>query len=140
MQPLSPSKLLIQIDTKNHKICPSGNGYKLHLSKFSDSAFYKIRRRSSPFLTNGESEMASISNIRHFRPPELVTTINTGQGTCAQKKRFHYLPLNIAEQSIPFQCEISQEVFHPPVFLENIVMHVPFYTLSSQLSRAGLSG
>lgn len=77
-------------------------------------------------MVNGESEMASTSNIRHFRPPELVTTINTGQGTCAQKKRFHDLPWNRAEQSIPSQCEISQEVFHPSVFLENILMSCPF--------------
>ena len=48
MQPISPSSLHNQIDTKKKKksikICPSVNGYKLHLSKLCDSAFYKTRR------------------------------------------------------------------------------------------------
>ena len=77
-------------------------------------------------MVDGESEMASSSNIRHFRPPELVTAINTGQGTRARETRFHDLPWNTAERSIPSQCEISQKVFHPSAFLENILMSCPF--------------
>ena len=58
MQPISPSSLHIQIDTKkksNIKICPSVNGYKLHLSKLYDSAFYKTRRGLLSWLSGKES-------------------------------------------------------------------------------------
>ena len=57
MQPISPSRLHIQIDTKknNIKICPSVNGYKLHLSKLYDSAFYKTTRGLLSWLSGKES-------------------------------------------------------------------------------------
>lgn len=77
-------------------------------------------------MVDGESEMASASNIRHFRPPELVTTINTGHGTHAPKKDFMVCREIQQSRVLLSQCEISQEVFHPSVFPENILMSCPF--------------
>lgn len=108
--------------------------YKVHLSKLWNSILSKSRRRSSPW------PLQEYFQHQAFQATRTSGTINTGQGACPQKKRFHYLPWNIAHRSIHFQGELSQEAFHPPVFLENIVTHVSFRTLASQLSRIGLSG
>lgn len=80
-----------------------------------------VRGWSAPLMTDLGVEMANILNIRTFGSLESVKVTNTRERSCPQKKRFHYLPWNTAAGIIYCHCEISQEGFDPPVFLENAV-------------------
>lgn len=97
---------------------------------------YSTRRHRSCLGTNRESKIIRVFNIRHFKALKLWIVINTGQSQ-SPKEKISLSAWSRADRCFPFQCEISQEAFHPPVFLENIVLNVAFYTLSSLLPRIG---
>lgn len=109
------------------------------LSAFGSGPQRELTLHSSSFITGGEPQGASVSSVRHCRPPELGKNY-TGQGTRPQKKRCRYQPWNRTDRQVHFQSEMSQGAFHPSVFLENMVTNtLPFYPLPSRSSRAGLT-